>query len=150
SASEDGPSAGAAAGASSNAAASAAPARPEDRTASSQPSTGRGAVPNISAHNSTATAATQEGEGSQAPDERRNRFAERLKNMSPEEREGMTQRMRARGIDPASFGGGAGGRAERGAATDGDAGAVSRRRGGRTAPPESPAVAREQGATTID
>ncbi|MGH9315051.1 MAG: efflux RND transporter periplasmic adaptor subunit [Vicinamibacterales bacterium] len=43
------------------------------------------------------------------PEERRRRFQERMQNMSPEEREQFTQRMRERGLNPGGPGQGAGG-----------------------------------------
>ena len=67
----------------------------------------------------TATAGADQAGGDQSGAGRRDRFAERMQNMSPEEREAMTARMRERGIDPSNpgagggrggFGGGFGGR----------------------------------------
>jgi len=84
--------------------------------------------------------------GSQTDDERRKRFAERMQNMSPEEREAMVARLRERGIDPNNPGApGAG--AGRGSA---DRGAGSKESGpGRSEKAPAPA-GREGGATTID
>jgi HlyD family secretion protein len=92
-------------------------------------------------------------------DERRNRFAERLQNLPPEEREAAMARMRGRGFDPTAGGAGGGrgsgpgnggGGARAGAAGgrggNAAAGAPAQRR---NAAPAS-AADREQGATTID
>lgn len=69
---------------------------------------------------------------------RRGRFAERMQNLSPEEREAMMARMRERGIEPGNAGAG-GGR-----------GAFGPRAGG-AAPPRTAAAPKEPaGATTID
>jgi HlyD family secretion protein len=80
--------------------------------------------------------------GAQSDDERRKRFAARTQNMSPEEREAMTARLRERGIDPnnpaASGGRGPGSRDA--ASKDSGAG-----RSGQQA-----ASAGHDGATTID
>ena len=67
---------------------------------------------------------------------RRGRFADRMQNLSPEEREAMLARMRERGLDPANpgFGGGRGGGA----------------RGAGPAAPRVAAVPAPTGATTID
>ena len=103
------------------------------------------------------------GPGDGAGTDRRNRFAERMQNMSPEEREAAMARRRERGIDPANPGGGFGGRG--GGAGDGTGGAGRFGRGGQpgaTAPganasrsggaqPQTAAPAgREVSATTID
>jgi HlyD family secretion protein len=105
------------------------------------------------------------GEGSGGPGARggaggagdgRERFAERLQQMTPEQREQALQRMRERGLDPASGGGGRGAPASgssaagaaganTGASARGNSGA---RANGRGAAP--PLAARAQGATTID
>jgi hypothetical protein len=96
---------------------------------------------------------------SQAADGRRNRFAERMQNMSPEEREAALARMRERGIDPTAAGGGFGGRGggpganAAGAGAGGRGGAAASRQAGapRNAPAQKRAPAdRDQGATTID
>ena len=47
------------------------------------------------------------------PEERQKRFQERMQNMSPAEREQFAQRMRERGIDPATMGAGGPGGASR-------------------------------------
>jgi HlyD family secretion protein len=67
----------------------------------------------------------------------RGNFAERLQNMSPEEREQALERMRARGFDPTAVGGGG----DRGGATRGGNG------GGRAS---AAATVRDPEATTID
>jgi hypothetical protein len=91
---------------------------------------------------------------------RRNRFGDRTQNMSPEEREAMLERMRARGIDPNSPQGGRGGGpggpgAQAGArfgrggpaqAAQSNAGGAAPRSGRQGAPTAAPSG----GATTID
>lgn len=106
-----------------------------------------------------ADAAAQGGNG--ANDDRRARFAERMQNMTPEEREAMAARMRERGIDPnnpQAFGrgggqgaqGGPGGpgaaRAGRGPQATDTQGVAS---GGRRGAPQ-PETSSAAGATTID
>ena len=73
----------------------------------------------------------------------RGNFADRLENMSPEEREQALERMRARGVDPTAVGRGFGGP---GAGANGD------RRQARPADGEAaePVTARDPAATTID
>jgi HlyD family secretion protein len=87
------------------------------------------------------------GEGSSAGtsnDERRNRFAQRMQNLSPEEREAAMARMRDRGFDPAS--GARGGRSGE-PGTDATNG---RGRSGRQNQQSTTAADRKQDATTID
>jgi HlyD family secretion protein len=79
---------------------------------------------------------------SQADDDRRKRLAERMQNMSPEEREATTARLRERGIDPNNPGAGGG----RGS---GGRGAGNKEPGTGRSGQVAPAV-REGGATTID
>jgi HlyD family secretion protein len=68
----------------------------------------------------------------------RGNFADRLQNMSPDEREQALERMRARGFDPTALGGGPG---------TGNGG--GRRQAGNAQPAE-PITARNPAATTID
>jgi HlyD family secretion protein len=79
---------------------------------------------------------------SQSDGERRKRFAERMQNMSPEEREAMVARLRERGIDPNSAGAGAGPSGGRGAGSKESAPGRSGQ--------GTPATSHEGGATTID
>jgi HlyD family secretion protein len=108
-------------------------------------------------------------EAAPADGQRRNRFAERMQNLPPDERDAVMARMRERGIDPANPGGGGRGRfGGRGAGPGGGAAAdaastgAARRGRGASAPGEAvargrdnaasapSANGREDGATTID
>jgi HlyD family secretion protein len=88
------------------------------------------------------------GEGSSASggtasgDERRNRFAQRMQNLSPEERDAAMARMRTRGVDPTAPGGGG--------ANAGAAAAAAGGRGGRQNQDSTTVAERKEGATTID
>jgi HlyD family secretion protein len=90
---------------------------------------------------SGATAGAAQPSGDQPDAQRRNRFAERMQNMSPEERDAMVARMRERGIDPSNPGpgGGRGGSGGRGGGPG----------GGDVKAAAAPA-GRASGATTID
>ena len=84
------------------------------------------ASPNAQARVDTPAAGSGQAGGDQGEGDRRSRFAERLQNMSPEEREAALARMRERGVDPNNPGagsgrGGGGGRG--GGAGDGTGGA---------------------------
>jgi multidrug efflux pump subunit AcrA (membrane-fusion protein) len=103
-----------------------------------------------------ATAGGAEGSNPPAGDasnaDRRARFAERLQNMSPQEREAALARMRERGFDPTAAGAPSGGRGAGSGASGGNAAQAARggqqaaaaggRRGGAPAQPDAP--------TTID
>ena len=93
------------------------------------------ATPEVTPAADAASARAQDG-GDAGGAGRRGRFADRMQNLSPEEREAMLARMRERGIDPANpgFGGGRGGGA----------------RGAGPAAPRVAAVPAQTGATTID
>jgi hypothetical protein len=78
------------------------------------------------------------GEGGEAP-AGRGRFAERTQNLSPEERQRMLERLRARGFDPSA-----------GGARNSEAAAAPRGRGTAPAQAATPAAARKTTATTID
>jgi len=85
----------------------------------------------------------QQGGGQASGDEQRNRFAERMQNMSPEEREAAVARMRARGLDPgdpASAGRGDAGRGPGAGKSDAAAGKAK----------QNESLSRETSATTID
>lgn len=131
------------------------------------PGSGEGssvAVPD--ANGRRGSAGGRRGDGGGTPDtatadDRRTRFAERMQNLSPEERDAAMARMRARGFDPTAGdsgggrGGGAGDSANSSARTGaaggrgrGNAGADASGRQRNAAPPT--VVDREQGATTID
>ena len=84
--------------------------------------------------------------------DRRSRFAERMQNMSPEEREAAMARLRERSIDPAGPGGGLGGGRGSGRG-DGTGGGGRFGRGGQSgtpAPAPSAGPGAGAGATTID
>ncbi|MFN7917967.1 MAG: efflux RND transporter periplasmic adaptor subunit [Vicinamibacterales bacterium] len=97
--------------------------------------------------------------GDASADERRARFAERMQNMTPEEREAMAARMRERGLDPnnpppfgrggfgGAQGGPGGGRFGRGGQAADTAGVPT---GGRRGAPQPAANDSAAGATTID
>jgi HlyD family secretion protein len=85
------------------------------------------------------------GEGSSA-DDRRSRFAQRMQNLSPEEREAAMARMRAQGNDSAASRTGAAGSG----ANAGAAGAQRQSAAPNGSQPDRVATGRDQGATTID
>ena len=64
-----------------------------------------------------------------SPEERRARLQERMQSMSPEEREAFVQRMRERGIDPATMGQGGAGRGPAAAAAGPGVGPAATRTG---------------------
>ena len=66
------------------------------------------ASPNAQARVDTPAAGSGQAGGDQGEGDRRSRFAERLQNMSPDEREAALARMRERGIDPNNPGAGDG------------------------------------------
>jgi hypothetical protein len=140
-----------------------------------QPPNPRGELPNRGqSSGSGAPRSSAEGSAVQAPDaggrgaaagdqagaDRRARFAERLQNMSPEEREAATARMRERGFDPTNPGGagGFGGRGggpggglvARGGQSSSAPGSSSAARRGTSQPQSADAGGREAGPTTID
>jgi HlyD family secretion protein len=85
------------------------------------------------------------------PEERRRRFEERMASMSPEERTQFEARMRERGIDPNSPGGGRGGFGPSGSGTPGQRGqAGPGQPGTRRAPGGDAAAVDRAGAQTID
>ena len=114
-----------------------------------QPSAAGNPAPSNDRSASNERAAKAEGSGAtsqgdaRTDEERRKRFAERMQNMSPEEREAMTARLRERGIDPGSSGAGGGRGSGRRDAAGKQAPAG---KSGQTAA----ATVRDGGATTID
>jgi HlyD family secretion protein len=105
------------------------------------------AAPTPSGSEQPAMPGADRGTAESAADGRggRGRLAERLQNMSPEQREQLLKRMRDRGFDPAAAGDstGRGGRPAGGRSGNG--------RGGGPSPAAGlPAAARASGATTID
>lgn len=149
-------------------AASATPAKPGDLPVLQQQARGEKPAAASAGAAGAAAGAGQAG-GDQPNGERRNRFADRLQNMSPEEREAALARMRERGIDPNNpgAGGGRGGFGGRGGgAGDGSGRGASGGRGGQqanaateagggqrrgaAAPATTASPSNPTGATTID
>lgn len=136
--------------------------QPSPATATPADGGGRGGAGGGRRGNGGGAGSADQGGGASS-DDRRARFAERMQNMTPEEREAMAARMRERGIDPnnppafgrGGFGGGqgtpgaqGGGRFGGGAqAADSPAGATGGRRG---PAPQAPGAVTAAGATTID
>ncbi len=142
---------------------------PPDLNGRGQSTSGRRAGGGSGADGAAAAGSGQAGADPAGAD-RRSRFAERLQNMSPEEREATLARMRERGVDPNNpgAGGGRGGFGGRGGgageATDGTgsfagrggqqaaaapAGGAAQRRSAGASIPNAP-IANAGGATTID
>lgn len=135
---------------------------PQPATAAPDAAGGRGGFGAGRRGNGAAGGGTDTGQAAGATgNDRRGRFAERMQNMSPDEREAAMARMRERGIDPSNppsfgrggFGGGQGapggpGRVGRGAqATDVQGTANGGRRGASQPPAANDTTG---GATTID
>jgi len=122
------------------------------------PANSQEAVPNLP-RGAEGSGGQEQSSAAQA-DDRRNRFAERMQNMSPEEREAFTARLRERGIDPnnppagfgrGGFGRGGGTGADSGGPTGRGQSADSGKQPGshKDQPPNTPASAQGK-ATTID